>query len=193
MNEQAIDMTMDDLEAPVWPKVVGVTSIVWAALNTGCMGCGMAGLLMTSLMGSSMQNAFPDGMPPTLQHPPITIWVNYVLGFGLALFLITSGIVLLLRKPIARPMHLLYGGTAIVLATVGILAGWQMQSEINEWCQLHPDTAYAKQAVSGQAFQWIGLAIGAVLGFGWPTFCLIWFGAVKRDSQEIARGVEMLV
>ncbi len=193
MTEQVFAAGMDDLEAPIWPKPIGVISIVWGTVNIGCMGCGVAGLLMPMFMGSSMQQAFPDGMPPTLMNPPITIWVNYLLGLGLALVLIGSGIVLLLRKPIARPMHLAYAAVGLVLTVFGLYSGWQMQSEINAWCQQHPDTAWAKQSGASGAFQWIGLAIGIVLGLGWPIFLLVWFGLVKRDSQEIARGVETLV
>ncbi len=193
MDEQAIEMAIDDVEAPIWPKPIGVVGIIWGTVNIGCMGCGAIGLMMPMFMGSSMQQAFPDGMPPTLMNPPLTIWLNYLVGLGLALLLIASGIVLLLRKPVARPMHLVYATIAVIATIFGLYAGWQMQAEINAWCQQHPDTAYAKQAAASGIFQWVGLGLGIVLGLGWPVFLLIWFGLVKRDSQEIARGVETLV
>ncbi len=193
MNEHWQDPSIDDQEAPTWPKVVGISSISWAVVNLGCVGCGFAGLLIPSIMSNAMQQAYPDGMPPTYSHPPVEFFITMAFGVVMSFILICAGIMLLLRKPSAKMMHIVYGIGGIISGIVGTYVHMAFQAEINEWIQQNPDTAFAKKAVAGQALQQAMLIVAIVVAFAWPTFCLIWFGAVKKDAQEIARGVETLV
>lgn len=179
-------------EAPAWPKVVGTISVVWAAIGLTCAGCGVLGSV-APMVTPGMEAAFPDGFPPTLRNPPLIIWASHASGIVLAAYLCICGITLLLRKPIARAMFLVYGSVAILTALFGVYAGWVVQSEIAEWMQQNPNAKFSQQQQGGQAVQKLMIPLVLVIAFAWPVFCLIWFGAVKRDSQEIAKGVESLV
>lgn len=194
MNEQPLEVEYDDLEAPIWPKVVGITSTVWGTLGLGCGLCGTALLSLPMIFEKEMSQEFPDGIPPTLAHPPVEIYLLALLGAVLAVYLITCGIVLLLRKPLARPLHLVYAVAALTIFVGSFWFNWRFQAELKQWNLDNPNTKWAQQQANGQKWKEIaGTSVGIVMGSGWPLFCLIWFGLVKRDSQEIARGVETLV
>lgn len=182
-------------EAPSWPGPVGTTSVVWGGLSLTCAGCGVVGMLSPIFMGSMMQQAFPDGMPPGLTNPPITIWVSIGVGSLLNLFLITCGIVLLLRKPIARPMHLGYALVALLIGLVGLWFNIQYQNELAQWNRDNPNTRWAQQqaAAGTSVIKSLALGFSILLGFAWPLFCLAWFTAIKPDASEISRGADTLV
>jgi hypothetical protein len=74
---------------------------------------------------------------------------------------------------------------------------WQihLQAQMTEWAQQNPNSNYAKsqQGAGGVVGQIIGWTIGLIFGFSWPMFCLIWFGAVKKQASDISEGKELLV
>lgn len=179
---------------PAWPKVIGGIGIGYAAVQLGCAGCGVVGLLAGQIFASGMQQAFPDGMPPAMTSPPVMIWVSLAVSTAVVVFLLMSAIALVLRKPIARPMHLLYAVIAIVAAVFGLWANMQYQAEIAQWVSQNPNTKFAQQQrQSGMIGQVIGWVVGLFFGFAWPLFCLVWFGAVKKDTAEIAKGADQLM
>lgn len=179
---------------PAWPKVIGGIGIGYSAVQLGCVGCGVVGLLSGQLFASAMQQAFPDGMPPAMQTPPVMIWVSLVFSTLVVLFLMIAAITLVLRKPVARPLHLLYAALAIVAALFGLWANMQYQAEIAQWVSQNPNTKFAQQQrQGGMVGQIVGWVVGLFFGFAWPLFCIVWFGAVKKDSSEIATGSEQLM
>jgi hypothetical protein len=178
------------LEPAGWPKVIGIISIVWGVLLIGCTGCGLG---MQQFAGGFMQQAFPDGMPPAAVSPSPLMYASAMFGGLVNIYLISAGSMLLLRKPAARMHHLIYGVIALVSAVIGVYIQLDVQAEITEWVKQNPDTTYSQQVGAGAMGQVFGLAAGLILGFTWPVFCLIWFGAAKRDSAEISRGADMVV
>lgn len=178
------------VEAAGWPKVIGIISIVWGGLLIACVGCGLGAQLIFAPMQAQM---FTDGMPPAATNPPLLVYVSAILGSIINVFLIIAGSLLLMRRPVARTMHLVYVVVALASAALGIYAQLQMQAEITDWVQQNPDTQYAQQIGANAIGQVVGIVAGMLFGFAWPIFCLIWFGAVKRDSSEITRGVEHVV
>jgi hypothetical protein len=182
-------------EPPKWPKVIGIISIVWGVLTLGCLGCGVVGILMPMMAGSAMSDAFPDGMPPQMtQGPSVIMIVLLAIGFLLSLLLITAGAVLLTRKPAARWLHLVWAG-ASVLSTFGSMAmQMRQQQDMRQWIRDHPDTKFAQQQKAfGGIGEIVGWGVTLVFGLGYPVFCCVWFGMVKKEPEEYTKGVEQLM
>jgi len=179
---------------PAWPKVIGGIGIGYAAVQLTCAGCGVVGLLAGQIFASGMQQAFPDGMPPVMQSPPVMLWVSLVISTAVVVFLMIAAITLVLRKPVARSLHLGWAVIAIMAAVFGLWANMQYQAEIAQWVSQNPNTKFAQQQrQSGMIGQIVGWGFGLFFGFSWPLFCLVWFGAVKKDSAEIAKGADQLM
>lgn len=180
----------DWVEPAGWPKVIGIISIVWGGLNTMCIGCGAG---MQFMMGGMLQTVYPDGMPLVMQSPPPINYASGAISAAAAIFLIVCGVMLLLRNPIARPLHLMYGVIALLATAFGMYLQIEVQAELAQWANDNPGTAFAQQQAKSGAFgAFIGVIVTALFAV-WPLFCLIWFGAVKRKSSEIARGAEAVV
>ncbi|MFM9959453.1 MAG: hypothetical protein ACKVZJ_15460 [Phycisphaerales bacterium] len=183
------------VEPPKWPKVIGIISIVWGVLSVGCIGCGVIGLMVPMMFGSSMSQAFPDGMPPMMtQGPDIWMIALFVVGAVTAAFLIAAGATMLARKYAARWMHLVWA-VVTILSTFGSTAMQvKMQQETKQWIRDNPNTEYAKQQAQFAGMgEMIGMVVGLALGLGYPIFCCVWFGLVKKDPEEYSRGIEQLV
>lgn len=177
---------------PGWPKAVGIVSICWGALSLGCAGCGAVGTAMPAFLGAQMQQAFPDGMPPIMTDPPMTTWVQLVLGALLSILLLIAGIMLVMRSGAARALHLLYAALGIVIGAWGVYIGFMRQAELTRWINEHPDTRFAQsQGGGGGNLGFVlGMFFGVILGFAYPIFCLVWFGLVKRTRESMTGGVE---
>lgn len=176
---------IDDLvwdEPPGWPKVVGGISIGWAALGLTCAGCGVAGMaFMTSGSLPGMEGPLPPPMVPT----PLT-WIFMLLSFAPPILLLAAGIVTMSRKPVGRPLHLVYAVIAIVMTAVGVWFQLQQQAAMEAWIQQNPDSPWAQQqnAPGAQMGQIAGLIVGIIAGFAWPIFCLVWFGLIKTKPED---------
>lgn len=162
---------------PTWPKVVGIISIVWGSLGLVCGGCG---LLSPIFVGMVMKGSGQELPPAMLAQPPQMVLM--VLGLLLAVFLIIAGVTIINRKPSGFAMHLGYSLIAIPLTLLSVYFSWKQQGDLAQWAAANPDNPMAKGMSSpgqqiGQVF---GLAFGAVMGLGYPIFCLIWFGLVKK-------------
>lgn len=174
---------------PKWPKTLGITDIVLASLNLTCAGCGVAGMSMGMIFPDGLNQAFPDGYPPQIASPSAALLGTIGFSSLIQLLLIACGVMLLMRRTVARPMHLTYAALALLSFVLSIVVQVQSQVELTEWIKAHPGTKFAQQQqASGPIGQIVGWTLGIVLGFLWPAFCLIWFLAVKKDSSEIERG-----
>jgi hypothetical protein len=173
--------TTDFAEPRSWPTVVGTISIIWATLN---MMCGLCGVLSPVMMSRFMKSAEAQlGPMPEVMKPGTAQIALAGMGFLWAILLLVAGIMLTLRKPIARPMHLVYSAGAIVLSIAATAAAIMAQLRIADWVASNPDNKWAQQQNSTMSFIVLGVAI--VLGLAWPVFCLVWFGLVKRGTAEI--------
>lgn len=175
------------IEPARWPKVVGIISIVLGGVSLACMGCGIGAQVM---FGPMQQQMFTDGMPPAALSPPPLIFASAGVGAVVNLLLIIAGIVLIMRKPMGRTLHLAYAVLGLLSAALGTYAQLSMQAEITDWVKQNPDTIYSQEVGANAIGQVVGIVIGIIFGYFWPVFCLIWFGLAKRDSSEIQRGIQ---
>ena len=172
---------------PAWPKVVGIISIVWAALGLTCSGCGVVGLVMNSSMGPQMEQAFRDQgetapLPPSMQ---VTTgqYAQVVVGVLMALLLLFAGITTLARSSTGRMLHLAYGALSLPLAAWSVYITMQQMAAMDQYVQDYPDSMFAAQH---NPAIYIGmLAFGLVLGLAWPVFCLVWFGVIKTKPEQM--------
>ena len=172
---------------PSWPKTIGIISIVLGALG---LLCGVVGVGM-SLFGASMMGAQAGEFPPIYANPPMGMMIMTVLGTLWSIVLIVAGAVTASRKPVGRPMHLVWAAVAMIFGGVGIYNQMQVQAEVAKWVRENPEKPFSKQQAQGGSMgATIGYACGGFFGFAWPLFTLAWFGAVKRDSRQIAQGIE---
>ncbi len=173
-------------EPPRWPTVVGVISIVWGSLGIICGGCGLASpLIMEAMLAQQASQQGMGPMPDIMKPGPLQMALG-VVGLLWTVLLLVAGIMLTLRKPVARPLHLVYAVVNIILTIVGTIMGIASQQAVREWATNNPDNEWAKQVLIQPEFAgYISIGLGAVIGLVWPVFCLIWFGAVKRSARDI--------
>jgi hypothetical protein len=164
-------------EPQKWPGVVGVISIVLASLGLVCGGCGAAWVLVAPSMMKGAE-AQMGGPAPDIFLPGMGALVLMVMGTLWSVVLLVAGIMLVRRKDIARKLHVVYAIVAVVLQLVSIGVTMQQQLAVLAWAKDNPDSPWAKQA--SPVGMIIGLVIGVVIGLGWPIFCLVWFGIIKR-------------
>ena len=180
----------DLVDPPKWPKVVGVISIIWALLGLTCGGLGMAS---AAFMGPMMESQLDgDPLPPTM----VLTTADYALGaFGLvlAVILMVGGVTLLLRKPVAKPLHIIYGLGAIPSLVFSTLINFSKQEAAQQWAKDYPDNPMAQQMNAAGPAQAIGMIITLVIilfFMTYPLFCIIWFGLVKNKREHMTGGVE---
>jgi len=164
-------------EPPRWPKVVGIISLVYAGLGVTCVGCGMAmPLLMPMILPANMD------LPPSMTYGPLQ-WL--LLGASLLLvgLLVVAGVMTVSRKPAGRVAHLVWAALSVPMSFAGLAMQLMQRQELIEWAKAHPDNPMAKGQDGPGGY--IGMAVGLVIGLAWPTFCLIWFGLVKRDPKSM--------
>jgi hypothetical protein len=168
-------------EPPKWPKVTGIISIVLASLGLVCGGCGMGWLAfmptfmknVESQMGGPMPDAMMPGMGQLALMGVQLLW---------SVLLLVAGIATLKRNEAGKKLHVLYAIGAMLLGLLGLALQYQQLQTLNEWVAANPDNKWAIQQKQGQPFQYIGMCVGVVVGLGYPIFCIIWFGFVKRRA-----------
>ncbi len=177
---------------PAWPKVIGIISIVFASLGLVCGGCG---LVVTPFMGQMMGGAAEGHELPPIYQPNIGNMVYGAFGLLNALLLLIAGVMTVSRKPVGRPLHLIFAIIGIPLTIIGLFIQWKLQQETAAWAaQADPANPFAQQFLSPQARMgnMIGLIFGGVLGLAYPIFVLIWFGLVKRKGTDMGKAAEVL-
>ncbi len=177
---------------PVWPKVIGIISIVFASLGLVCGGCG---LIVTPFMGQLMGSAAEGHELPPIYQPNIGNMAYAALGLLSALLLLIAGALTISRKPVGRMLHLVYAIVGIPLTIGGLYIQWKLQRETAAWAaQADPANPFAQQFNSPQAGfgNMIGMAFGAVFGLSYPLFLLVWFGLVKRKASDMGTAPEVL-
>lgn len=182
-----MDAGDDFREPPKWPKVVGILSIVFGALNLVCNGIGSVFAFLTPTFMKSAEAQSPGGFPPSMTafNPLMAGLMVVSLCFGVLLLL--AGIMTLNRRAVGRPMHIVYSLGAIVMLVVGIVMQLQQIDELAAWVRDNPDAAFSQQW--SPITTYVSMAIGIVIGGGYPVFCLVWFGAMGKrpeiDAPEV--------
>jgi hypothetical protein len=152
---------------PVWPKVIGIISVVLASLGLVCTPIS----LFLGMRGANAEEAlkyFPDW------------WLAYttvscIVGILQAILLLAAGIVVLLKRPAGRVLHLVYAVITIVLgmASSAIGATGLVTADM---------PAPIKISVA------VGVFIGVLVGMIYPVFLLIWFLRPRIRDQVAAWG-----
>ncbi len=179
-------------DPPAWPKVIGIISIVFSSLALVCGGCGVA---VTPFMGQLMGGISQGHELPPMYQPHIGNMAVAGLGLLNALLLLIAGVMLLKRKPIGRPLHLVNAVLSIPRMVPGLYLQWRLQQETAIWAQqADPANPFAQQFNSPGASMGntIGLIFGAVIGLSYPLFLLVWFGLVKRKATDMGTLPEYL-
>jgi len=176
---------------PKWPVVIGIVSIIWGGFWLLCGGLGIAFLpLAPRFMEQALEgDPIPYGMVPTATD--YIIGVSGILGSLLLLF---AGIMAVSRRPVTRPMHIVYGVITIPLSLWSYLNQMGKAALNAEWAEDFPNNPMATgmgtdttQAAFGQI---LGLIITILLGVCIPLFYLIWFGLIKTKPEQITGGDE---
>lgn len=174
-------------EAPAWPKVVGITSIVWASFWLLCGGCGI-GMMFFSKQFLKMAEAQMGGPPPAVMLPTPLMMGLGVVGVVWTFVLLVAGITTASRRPVGRTLHLVYAVGSIIFSGVSTVVNVQNQAVMNAWAAANPADPWA--AKHNPTMGYVMLGIMVVVGIGWPIFCLVWFGLVKRTAESMTGGVD---
>lgn len=180
------DPYVEPPEVPKWPKVVGIISTVWGSLGMLCGCLGLAGVMFSGAFQGMMESQGP--LPPTMQ-PGIAQSAQAIAGLLTTVLLLLAGILCINRKPVARPLHLIYAVISLVLLIIGVMIQIDLANEMGQWVKDNPDSPFA-QNYNATATLLLGVGLAVVLGLPWPLFCLIWFGFVKRTPEDMTGGVE---
>jgi hypothetical protein len=155
-------------EPPGWPKVIGIFSIIIGGIMSACGACGLA--------NSLMHRAPPPDMTPPPEPPPALIALQGV-GFLLALILLFGGILLVMRKPAGRTLHLVYAVLSLPLGLVGLFVQMGFIGLMQKW--LHENPKLEKMSGFIMATVYLGVAIAVAL-MAYQVFLLIWFIAKRK-------------
>lgn len=187
-EQPPVDLDVDLLaEPPGWPKIVGIVSIVFGALGLTCGGCG--------LLGQGMQSLIPE-MEDVAKQPqvmaPILTFSLLALALLLSILLLIAGIMTLLRKPIGRPLHLLYAVLKILAVIIGLVTFimiWpDYKVELTRYFEESGQNAQSRDVMLSATFY--GALVSNLIYLAYPVFCLIWFGLVKRKPEDMTMGLE---
>jgi hypothetical protein len=185
--ETSVAYTPAPAEPAKWPKVVGIISIVWACLGLMCgLTCGVFGPAFQNMAMASMVEKFGP-MPDAMKPAPAQL-VLAVVGLIGPVLLLVAGIATARRKPAGRSLHLAYAVVSILLIGAGSVVAMRQQLALVQWAKDHPTDKWVTEGHQGSP---IGLVISAaimVMMFAWPLFCMIWFGAIKRDAKDLDGG-----
>lgn len=185
------DQLDDFAEPPKWPKVIGIISIIWGSLGLCCNVIGGAyySVGQPALLKMAQEGPMADGIPPFMLQAHLPMVALCVLGLAVSVLLVIAGSTLAARKPAGRGLHLAYGVVGLLLVAISMYFQFQMQAQVDQWVRDNPTTAFAQQQQQAGIMKVVGPVLGVVLGFGWPVFSLVWFGLVKKDPNEITKGV----
>ncbi len=203
MDEQTTNATEhwepDELmmPPPKWPMVIGIISIILSSFG---LICGGIGFLLAPFGASMVESSFQQDSSTTGHPVPYGMEVTAVdYGIGglsliLSVVLLFAGITAVTRRPVTRPLHLVYAGLGLPLSLWSILN--QMgKAELNaQWAQEYPSNPMAAgmdgDSSAAMITQMITLALMLLLGVGIPLFYLIWFGLVKTKPEQVTGSEE---
>jgi len=186
------DWTMPP-EPPGWVKPVGILSIVFGSLGIIGSACGLfgTGMMLSPFWDNLMRDAAEasgDTYAP-MPKPSITTLVQQTILFGWAIVLLVAGIQTVMRKPVARALHLIWAVVKVLLVIWGVWISVEYNARMTEWIEQHGDPNMGAMSFGGAAST-VGTIAVAIWQFAWPAFCLIWFGIVKTKPEDFTGGFE---
>lgn len=184
---------MDAPEMPArWPTPIGWLSTIFGILSLTCGGAGIviAVFLAPQMTAMASQGGTP---PPTMQFSIVAMGLMF---FGLLwqIPLVIAGISTIMRKPVGRPLHLLYAIGFVVTTLPSSYIAWNEQQnhnnspEMTQWVAENPKSPMA--ASMGMTSSPLMMIPGVALNLAWPTFCLIWFLPAGRSERALRQDEE---
>ena len=152
-----------------WPLIIGIISIAFASLAIICSPASLAMQKLNPQSGEVFK-----GMPVWFDA---YMTASCVVGVLMGIVLLAAGIMLVLRKPAARPLYLGYA-CPVVTCLIGIVVSV---------------LAFSGAGMEGpaKAGMYVGFACSVPLGLAYPIFLLIWFlrGSIAREVAGWRGGV----
>ncbi|MBX3405775.1 MAG: hypothetical protein KF869_03335 [Phycisphaeraceae bacterium] len=184
---------------PGWPTGLGIFSIVWGSLGVLCGGCTVASTFAQGPMlewAAKMQAqapqtagapAMPTGPIPAELHPGAMQVLSAVIHPLGGIILLVAGILLCMRRPVARMTHLVYAAVSLLGTIVGVMGVMSWVGSFRAFEAAQPDhewVAYFNtfSNPSMMVAQTIGAAFVSLL---FPVFVIIWFGMVKKRPEDM--------
>lgn len=170
-------------EAPGWPKVIGVLSLIWSIFGLTCMGCMVAGIFGSSFL----INMAPPEQRANMAQPPISVAsiVLLFLGMGASVVLMIAAISTMRRSPAGRTFHLIWAALSLTVSVAALVEGLLHMPVLIEWAKTQPKSNTGAQMMGTQERIMINQLISTTISSVWPIFCLIWFGLVKRNPRQM--------
>lgn len=165
---------------PVWPTVIGVISVVFAAMGL-LNGCG--GLIMPLAM-SPIAELMPDeGMKAMFRklasYSPIGV-SSGVLAIGVGVLLLLAGIRTIQWRRAGARLHVSAALLSFVHSAVACVYAFELQKLQFQAMQ---NAGGRPLPFPPELFGAIGLIIGMMFSSAYPTFLLIWFFRARIREQ----------
>lgn len=178
-------MPLDDFDPdpPSWPRIIGWISTGLGVLGLGCLSCSIAGVFLGPAMMQGQPGVDPNNLPPNMTASPMML-AQMVVGGVLSVVQIIAGVLTINRQRAARMVHLVWAGLAVLSGIAGLIMQVKMNQDFKAWIAANPGSPFA-QGGGGGPFVYVGYACTAVMGLGYPIFCLIWFGFVKTTHAQM--------
>lgn len=160
---------------PVWPTVIGIISIIF---GVGGVLVSIYGALMFLIFDSVMgMGAQPEEMTHAVEKYVVWSSVSSALGIPIAALLLTGGILLLKKRPIAPTLLVWWSILRIFNGLMQAAIAALMQSAQFE--AIGSSGAGAPMAGMGQIIAIVTLILSAGWASALPVFMLIWFSREK--------------
>lgn len=184
---------------PGWPTGLGIFSIVWGSLGLLCGACATA---MTFIQGpmlewaAKMQAQGPQNPnAPTMPTGPVPVElqpnVAQILGAVLhplgGLILLVAGIMLCMRKPAARMLHLVYAVVSVIGTAIGMVGVVMFVNAFNAFEQANPSHEWVDffKTMSNPSMMIVQSAGMSVVSVLFPLFVFIWFLFIKKRPEDM--------
>lgn len=172
MTHDPTDPTRAEEFAPIptWPKTIGIISICYAIIMSGCAGCG----LVQNVAGGPKQ-----GLAAAIQLTTLDL-VSQGAGIANTLLLLVAGILLLIRKNAGKALHILYAVFSFPLLAIGAYLQLTHFNEVQQWLRDNPTSQEAKAGGFVTASM-IGIfAVIVLIVTGYSLFLLAWMVSKRK-------------
>jgi len=173
---------------PAWPTVVGIISLCVAGLSLACDTIGLIGQLIVMLFVQPSVGAMQPGFRPgwATASTLLTTGADMIA----TVVLLIGGVLLLKRRPLARPLHLVYGVATFAIVMINATMFVVMIRQATVAAATMPATGPASgpampSAARGMLFGGITGGIGMAISLIYPIFLLVWF--LRRPIVEQVR------
>ncbi len=161
---------------PAWPIVIGIISIVLASLGLLCFPLSIVSNKLNP-EAVEWEKSLPDW------YSTYTIVVS-LFGVGMTIGLLIGGILLIRRRAIARPLHMLYGAFGAFMCILGFVMLFTVVLPSLSAANFPPEREIIVKIVS---------VVGTIVGAVYPVFLLIWFsrGRIRDQVRSWAAGADL--